>query len=319
MHYKLTIIAISVAFTLNGCANMSETQRGTGIGAGVGAATGAGIGAIAGGGKGAAIGALAGAGVGAAGGYLWSNRMEQQKKTMEQATAGSGVQVSQTEDNRLRLDIPSDISFDTGRSEIKPNLRPVLDSFARSLNANPGTGVTIIGHTDNIGSDAVNNPLSFNRAASARNYLVNRNVSSNRISIDGRGSREPIFANNTSANRARNRRIEIFVAESQPAQSAQPAYPPQSIIDRCNRYASEQVNSKTVEVAKDAGIGALLGAASGAAIGAIAGGGSGAAKGAGIGAIAGVAGGGLYGLNENQKNDAQYQEVYASCLRQNGY
>ena len=319
MHYKFTIIAISVAFALNGCANMSETQRGTGIGAGVGAASGAGIGAIAGGGKGAAIGALSGAAIGAAGGYLWSNRMEEQKRAMEQATAGSGVQVSQTADNQLKLDIPSDISFDIGRAEIKPNMRPVLDSFARSLNTNPGTSVTIIGHTDNTGSDAVNNPLSFDRAASARNYLVNRNVASNRISTDGRGSREPVFANNTAANRARNRRIEIFVAESQSAQPVQPAHPPQAVVERCNSYASQQVTGKTEEVVKDAGIGALGGAALGAAIGAISGGGSGAAKGAGIGAIAGGAGGGLYGLNENQKNDAQYQEAYASCLRQNGF
>lgn len=319
MRYKFTVFAILNLLVLNGCANMSATQKGTGVGAGVGAATGAGIGAIAGGGKGAAIGALSGAAVGAAGGYLWSNRMEEQKRAMEQATAGSGVQVSQTTDNRLKLDIPSDISFDIGRAEIKPNMRPVLDSFAKSLNTNPGTSVTIIGHTDNTGSDAVNDPLSFNRAASARDYLVNRNVASNRISIDGRGSREPIFANNNAANRARNRRIEIFVAESQSAQSAQPVHPPQSVVDRCNRFASEQVTGKTEEVVKGAGIGALGGAALGAAIGAISGGGSGAAKGAGIGAIAGGAGGGLYGLNENQKNDERYQQAYASCLRQNGF
>ncbi|MEE9547812.1 MAG: OmpA family protein, partial [Nitrosomonadaceae bacterium] len=185
MRYEFTIIAIATTFALNGCANMSETQKGTGVGAGLGAATGAGIGAIAGGGKGAAIGAVAGASVGAAGGYIWSSRMEEQKRAMEQATAGSGVQVSRTPDNRLKLDIPSDISFDIGRAEIKPNFRPVLDSFASSLVNNPGTSVTIIGHTDNTGSDAINNPLSFNRAESARNYLASRNVSSNRISIDG--------------------------------------------------------------------------------------------------------------------------------------
>jgi len=316
MRYKFTIMALATVFALNGCANMSATQRGTGIGAGLGAATGAGIGAIAGGGKGAAIGAIAGAGVGAIGGYIWSNKMEEQKRTMELATAGSGVHVTQTSDNRLKLEIPSDISFDIGRAEIKPSLRPVLDSFASSLVVNPNTSVTIIGHTDSTGSDAVNDPLSFNRAASARNYLVNRNISSNRISIDGRGSREPVLANNTPANRARNRRIEMFVAE---LQSIQPAHPPQSIVVRCNRYASEQVNSKTEEVVKDSVIGALLGAAAGASIGAIAGGGSGAAKGAGIGAIAGGAGGGLYGINENQSNDARYQDAYTSCLRQNGY
>ncbi len=104
-----------------------------------------------------------------------------------------------------------------------------------------------------------------------------------------------------------------------PVYSPQPTHPPQSIIQACNKYASDQVNSKTVEVVKDAGIGALFGAATGAAVGAIAGGGKGAAKGAGIGAIAGGAGGTLYGLNENQTNDARYQEAYLSCMRSRGY
>ncbi len=99
----------------------------------------------------------------------------------------------------------------------------------------------------------------------------------------------------------------------------QPAHPPQSIVQACNKYASEQVNSKTMEVVKDAGIGALGGAALGAAIGAISGGGSGAAKGAGIGAIGGGVGGTLYGLNENQTQDARYQEAYSSCIRSRGY
>ena len=99
----------------------------------------------------------------------------------------------------------------------------------------------------------------------------------------------------------------------------QPTHPPQSIIQACNKYASEQVNSKTEEVVKDAGIGALGGAALGAAIGAISGGGSGAAKGAGIGAIGGGVGGTLYGLNENQTQDARYQEAYSSCMRTRGY
>ena len=143
--------------------------------------------------------------------------MEEQKKQMETATAGTGVQVSQTEDNRLKLNIPSDISFDSGRADIKSGFRPILDSFATSLVNNAGTAITIIGHTDNTGSDAINNPLSVNRAASTRDYLVSRGVASNRIQIDGHGSREPVAANDTPANRAENRRVEIFVTEVQTA------------------------------------------------------------------------------------------------------
>jgi outer membrane protein OmpA-like peptidoglycan-associated protein len=221
MRNQLSIISMALVLTMGGCASTPETQnnraRDTAIGAGIGASTGAIIGVLAGKGTGAAIGAAAGAGLGAIAGNVWSRRMEQQKKEMEQATSGTGVQVVKTSDNRLKLDIPSDISFDTGRAEIKNDFKPVLDSFATSLSNNTASRVTIIGHTDNSGSDAINNPLSINRAASTRDYLVSRGVSSNRINIDGRGSREPLVANDTPANRAKNRRVEIFVAEPQAA------------------------------------------------------------------------------------------------------
>jgi outer membrane protein OmpA-like peptidoglycan-associated protein len=212
---SLSVMAFSLS-GLSGCANMTETQKTTGTGAGIGAVAGAAIGdATAGGntGKSAATGAAIGAAVGAGGGYLWSKHMEKQKAEMEQATQGTGVSVSQTADNQLKLDIPSDVSFDTNRYEIKSNLRPILDRFATTLNQNPVTTVTIIGHTDSTGSDAINNPLSVNRAASTRDYLVARGVATNRIAIDGRGSREPIADNNTIDGRAKNRRVEIFVAE----------------------------------------------------------------------------------------------------------
>jgi len=216
---KIIVSLSAIAFGLSGlsgCANMTETQKTTGTGAGIGAVAGAVIGAATAGGntgKSAATGAAIGAAVGAGGGYLWSKHMEKQKAEMEQATQGTGVSVSQTADNQLKLDIPSDVSFDTNRYEIKSNLRPILDRFATTLNQNPVTIVTIIGHTDSTGTDAINNPLSVNRAASTRDYLVARGVATNRIAIDGRGSREPIADNNTVEGRAKNRRVEIFVAE----------------------------------------------------------------------------------------------------------
>jgi outer membrane protein OmpA-like peptidoglycan-associated protein len=142
--------------------------------------------------------------------------MEEQKRTMEQATAGTGVDVSQTADNQLKLEIPSDISFDTNRADIKPNFQPILDRFAQTLNANPATTVRIVGHTDNTGTDAINDPLSVNRAANTRQYLASRGVDAARIAIDGRGSHEPIADNSTATGRAKNRRVEIYVAEAAP-------------------------------------------------------------------------------------------------------
>lgn len=211
----LTLSAIAIgASVLSGCAEMTETQRTTGTGAAIGAAAGAVIGGITGGSRGIGTGAAIGAAVGAGGGYLWSQRMEEQKATMEQATQGTGVNVTQTADNQLKLEIPSDVSFDSGRYDIKPNLRPILDRFATTLNKNPVTTVKIIGHTDSTGSDAVNNRLSVNRASATRDYLTARGVAVNRISIDGRGAYEPIADNSTASGRSMNRRVEIYVAEA---------------------------------------------------------------------------------------------------------
>ena len=211
-------MAVAITFAATGCADMNTEQRGTATGAGIGA----GLGAILGGstshgGSGrAAGGAVLGAAVGAVAGNIWSKRMESQKQAMEQATAGTGVQVSQTADNRLRMEIPSDISFDTNRADIKDNFRPILERFATTLKENPATTVTIIGHTDSTGSDSVNQPLSVERASHTRDYLASRGVSPTRVVVEGRGSREPIASNDDNSGRARNRRVEIYVAEPAP-------------------------------------------------------------------------------------------------------
>ncbi len=201
-----TAVVLAVAVLASGCANMSDTQRRTAIGAGVGALAGAAIGD-------SKKGAVVGAGLGALGGYVWSRQMADKKAAMEQATQGTGVEVAQTADNQLRLNIPSDVSFDSGRHDIRPGLRPVLDAFANGLGNQPTMDVRVVGHTDSTGSDAVNNPLSVNRAAAVRDYLSVRGVDTRRVQIDGRGSREPVADNGTEAGRSANRRVEIFLAE----------------------------------------------------------------------------------------------------------
>jgi len=204
---KLPILALAAALAAAGCAdmNLTPTQKNTAIGAGAGAV----VGGLIDGGKGAAIGGL----VGAAGGYAWSKYMQDKKTSMEKATVGTGVSVTQTPDNLLKLNIPSDVSFDSGRADIKPNLRPILDQFASGLQGQPGTDVRIIGHTDSTGSDAVNNPLSLQRAQATRDYLASRGVDPSRVQIAGRGEHEPVADNSTEAGRARNRRVEIYLGD----------------------------------------------------------------------------------------------------------
>lgn len=217
MNNRLTIRSTALSLTaaavlLVGCETpMTERQKGTAIGAGVGAAAGAVL-SRATGGK-AGTGAVVGGAIGAVAGNVWSKRQEERRVAMEQATRGTGVDVSRTADNQLKVNIPSDISFDINSSAIKPNMRSVLDPFANSLRDDPNARLTIIGHTDSTGSDAINNPLSIDRAQSVRDYLAARGVSPTRVEVAGRGSREPVADNSSEAGRARNRRVEIYLRE----------------------------------------------------------------------------------------------------------
>ena len=209
---RANLLAVTaLAFGLAGCAGMNTgmdapTQHRTAIGAGLGAVAGALIG-------GNVTGALVGAGLGGAGGYVWSKQMEQKRVAMEHATVGSGVAVVQTADNQLKLDVPSDLSFDTGRADIKPNMRPILDQFASGLSSQPNTEVRIVGHTDSTGSDELNDRLSVERAQATRHYLIERGIPASQIQVAGRGEHEPVADNSTDAGRARNRRVEIYLGE----------------------------------------------------------------------------------------------------------
>jgi outer membrane protein OmpA-like peptidoglycan-associated protein len=210
---RASVVLAAVAVALAGCANMSERERGTATGAAVGAIAGAAIGSATGGhaGKSAVIGGA----VGAVAGNLWSKRMEDKRAAMEKATQGTGIEVARTDNNELKVEVPADFSFAVGRSEIRAPMRPVLDEFARGLD--PAMVVRVIGHTDSTGSDAINYPLSVARADSVRNYIAGKGVNPLRVVTEGRGSREPVASNESTAGRAQNRRVEIYLRESAPA------------------------------------------------------------------------------------------------------
>jgi outer membrane protein OmpA-like peptidoglycan-associated protein len=209
----LVVVLLAVALLTAGCADMSERQRGTAQGAGVGAVAGAILGGATGGSAGR--GAVVGGALGAVAGNLWSKRMEDKREALARATQGTGIGIDRTADNRLKLNVPSDVSFDSGRADIKPPMRPVLDEIGRNLT--PEMNVTVIGHTDSTGGDTVNLPLSRERANAVRDYLVARGVSAQRLMVEGRGAREPVATNDTDAGRAANRRVEIFLAETAPS------------------------------------------------------------------------------------------------------
>ena len=140
--------------------------------------------------------------------------MEKQKREIRRPPprARGVAAVSQTADNQLKLDIPSDISFATGRADIKANFRP-SDRFAEGLRNNPNAEVRIVSHRQH-GSDAINNPLSLDRAESTRNYLTSarRGVRASRLAAD---RARPIASNDTADRPRANRRVEIFMGERQ--------------------------------------------------------------------------------------------------------
>lgn len=210
---KTTVVTLCVVLPLlAACENMGERDRRVATGAGAGAVAGAVVGKATGG-K-ALPGAVIGGALGAVAGNVWSRHLEKQQAELEQSTRGTGVEVSRTDDNQLKLNVPADISFDVGRADIKPELRQVLDQFAQGMRNQPGVRVRVIGHTDNTGSDATNERLSGERAERVRSYLVDRGVSSQQIETAGRGAREPVASNASADGRARNRRVEIFVRDT---------------------------------------------------------------------------------------------------------
>lgn len=202
------VLLLSVAIIFSSC-GASNTVKGTAIGAGSGAAVGAGVGALIGNGKGAAWGAGIGAVVGGAAGALIGNKMDKQKAELEQI---ENAKVESINDGQaIKVTFESGILFATNSSTLSNASKASLTQFASSLNSNPDTDVQIVGHTDNTGTDAINDPLSQKRADAVKSFLAGQSVSTSRITSEGRGSHEPIASNSTIAGRTENRRVEVFI------------------------------------------------------------------------------------------------------------
>lgn len=203
------LAGVSALALLTACANMSPQGQHTAVGAGAGAAVGAGLGALIGdSSKSAMIGAGIGSVVGGVVGYNW----QRIKGDVEKSGASDlGVSVTEMPDGSLKVNIPSNVSFDSGKAVLKPALLPVLDSVARALNQHPELRAKSIGYTDSSGSDAINLPLSRDRASAVTQYLASQGVAAGKLSIEGRGAASPIADNSTVEGRALNRRVELFL------------------------------------------------------------------------------------------------------------
>lgn len=153
---------------------------------------------------------ILGAGIGAVAGGAIGAYMDRQERELCDRTAGTGVDVERVGDEIL-LRMPAGITFPINSYEIQPQFRPTLDEVARTLADYPSTYIDIYGHTDPSGGDAINIPLSRNRAQSVADYLATRGVAPARMATRGFGSSQPIADNSTESGRAANRRVEIRV------------------------------------------------------------------------------------------------------------
>lgn len=203
---KKTMIAVALSsLIISGCAsNATNTQKGAGIGAVLGALAGKGTGDND---KkryvwGAALGALAG---GAIGSY-----MDKQEEAFRKELADSGVEVYREGDN-IRLSIPGNITFGNNSAGIVTEFYPVLEDVSKVLNRYEKTKLSIEGHTDSVGDASYNNLLSMQRANSVANFLQGTNVDANRLQTIGMGESQPIANNDTAQGRQQNRRVELRV------------------------------------------------------------------------------------------------------------
>jgi outer membrane protein OmpA-like peptidoglycan-associated protein len=151
-----------------------------------------------------------GAGVGAVAAAAIGTYMDRQEADLRRQTQGTGV-VVEREGDELLLTMPSGITFPVNSYEIQPQFYSVLDQVATTLNAYPSTLIDVYGHTDPSGGDAINVPLSKNRAESVANYLTQRGINRTRIATQGFGSSQPIASNATDMGRQQNRRVELRV------------------------------------------------------------------------------------------------------------
>ena len=201
---KLILMACCIPF-LTACnpdGSMTKAEQGALFGGLAGAAIGKGTGnhkdkrAIVGGAIGVAVGASIGA------------YMDSQEQELRQVTQGTGIEIQRQGDDII-LNMPDNITFDSGSSQIKRGAYRALDNLAMTLSRFDKTDIIISGHTDSQGASDFNQQLSEKRASSVRRHLIDRGVIPYRMHAIGYGEDRPVADNRSDYGRSKNRRVEI--------------------------------------------------------------------------------------------------------------
>ena len=165
---------------------------------------------------GLAIGAAVGTAVGASAGAIIGKKMD---KKAEELAALQNAQVEQVEDanglQAIKVTFNSGILFPTNGSSLSADSKKELAQFAQKMSDMVDTDITIYGHTDNTGSDAVNEKLSAQRAESVATYLKSCGIAGSRMTTEGKSYSMPVADNATKEGRAQNRRVEIYISANE--------------------------------------------------------------------------------------------------------
>ena len=210
---KIAIALMCAIMVLPSCGNMNNTGKGAIIGTGAGATIGAIIGAlISKDGKGAAIGAAAGAALGGGSGALIGHAMDKKAKELAELE-GTNVEVIDINGFKgIKVTFKDGILFDFNKSNVSETAKAELKEFAEKMADFEQTNITVLGHTDNIGSEAANLSVSKKRAQSVVKHLQQCGIAEGRLTYDGMGYTMPIASNDTDEGRAQNRRVEVYVS-----------------------------------------------------------------------------------------------------------
>ncbi len=142
-----------------------------------------------------------------------ANWAELMKEIRASDTQNLGVQVNRVRDGSVRVILPGGTAFRGGSARLNNKMKPVLNTVAAAFSRSPYLRIKVVGHSDSQGDPVTNQTLSITRATAVVNYLIQREVKSVLIELEGRGSIDPLMSNSTAQGRAANRRIELYLYE----------------------------------------------------------------------------------------------------------
>jgi outer membrane protein OmpA-like peptidoglycan-associated protein len=203
---KIILLAIlSASLVFSACKSLTKTQKGAGIGTVSGGAAGAVIGRAAGN---TAMGAIIGATVGGVTGAVIGRQMDKQAAEIKKEIPGVNVE---RVGEGIIVEFKNNILFGFDKSSLTPDAKMELGKLVLILNKYPDTDIEIDGHTDSKGTSVYNQNLSEERTDAVSNYLISRNIASQRLTPIGFGETRPKYGNDTEAGRAQNRRVEFAI------------------------------------------------------------------------------------------------------------